>query len=186
MENDGVKPVGEKASTQLRAYERHVACGIAAILVALGIAGIDNEKRANDNQKIQVFVVGAAQQTKVEVDRGSLLGDVCAKAELRQDADVSNIDMAKKVTHNEMIVIPVQGRKTFFVKGAVAEPKVVVIEGEVTAKSILQEVTTTEEADVKAFNRRRVFKNGSVIEIKSRRGKKVERESPEMEKKGTH
>lgn len=171
-ESSFIRHTGERDSTQLRAYERHVACGLAAVLVALGIAGIDTAKKINENQKIQVFVVGAAQQTKVEVDRGSSLGDVCEKAELRSDADISNIDMAKKVVHNEVIVIPVYGKKTFFVKGAVVEPKIVVIEGKVNAKLILQGVNTTEEADVKTFSRRRVFKNGSVIEIKKEKRQK--------------
>jgi hypothetical protein len=160
-------------SIQLKVYERHIACLLMAVLASLGFVGMDFSKSemVDAKQRIEVVVVGAVKKTSVVVLQGASFGDVCEQAILSEDADVSNIDMTKKVTQNEVVVIPVRGKQTFFVQGAVVEPRVVFLDGDVSARVILSKVEVTDEADIKSFNRRRVFKNGSVIEIK--RKKKV-------------
>lgn len=77
----------------------------------------------------------------------------------------------KKLHASETLVIPFHGKKTFFVCGAVEQPKLVVLE-EVSAQKILENIEVTDTANVSAFLRRRVFPNGSVIQVKEKKPRK--------------
>jgi hypothetical protein len=154
---------------RLRTYERHIACGIASILTALGIIGFIGKEKGEEAQTIVVHVVGAIKKGEVEVFRGASVGDVCSSAGLRDDSDPSDIDMSKKVVQDEIVVIPIKGKKTVYVCGAVIEPRLVSFDDEISAKKIIESVSVTENADLKSFCRRRKFKNGSIVEIKEKK-----------------
>lgn len=157
---------------QLRPYERHAACLLIALLLGLGIAGFEWGKvsHAEPSPTKCIKVIGAVDAAELKVPLGSTVDEILAKTVVHDDADLSEIDGTKKVVPQDILVVPYKGKKTFYICGAVREPTLVVIEGEVTAKKILEKVSLRDDANVKAFLRRRVFSNGSVIEVKAQKG----------------
>jgi hypothetical protein len=158
------------AKKNLQPYERHAACFLIAVLLGLGITGMRNKEipLANSVPVIQVKVVGAVESTELILPLGSTVDDVIQRVHLLSDADISELNGMKKLRTSETLVIPFCGKKTFFVCGAVQEPKLVVLE-EVTAQKILDQIQVDDTANVKAFLRRRVFPNGSIIQVKPKK-----------------
>lgn len=163
-----------RETQRLYPYERHVACILIAILLGLGVAGIRLRKSSPEELQplTRVKVIGAVESTELEVPLETTIDEILEQVQLSPDADLSEIDGLKKIGCAEVFVVPFRGKKTFFVTGAVQESKIVVLEGDVTARKILDSILVTEAANVSAFLRRRKFPNGSVIQVKNKREKK--------------
>lgn len=158
----------EQRHTQLRPYERHAACAIAALLTAIGLlASLENSRLcASKGEPISVHVVGAVRECELLLPQGSSLDDVISRVVLDEKADCSEFDGSRRIVNKETIVIPFSGATTVYVTGAVKEPKVVVLEKAAKPKDVLQLLDLTEDADLSQLSRRRVLRNGSVIDIK--------------------
>jgi hypothetical protein len=158
---------------KLQPYERHVACILIAVLLGLGVSGMRSKELCPEVTfpVIKVKVVGAVESEELVLPVGSTVDDAIQKVKLFQDADISELNGMKKLRASETLVIPFLGKKTFFVCGAVEQPKIVVLEEEVSAQKILDKIEVNEGANVKAFLRRRVFPNGSVVQVKPKKQK---------------
>jgi hypothetical protein len=69
----------------------------------------------------------------------------------------------------DVIVVPHKGATTIYVKGAVVEPKVVVLRFDEGPREAIKALQMQEGADLSSFLRRKSLKNGSVIEIKMKK-----------------
>ena len=161
------------ASMRLQPYERHVACVLVAVFLALCIGGLEKPSTHFQDEIpcVLVKIVGAAKAEEIRIPLGATVDEVLRKAEVFHDAELSECDGTKKVQNQEIIVVPFKGKQTFFVCGAVKNPKVIVLDSEVSAQKILEKVEVDETANVKAFLRRKIFRNGSVIEVKKLRAR---------------
>lgn len=113
-----------------------------------------------------VHVVGAVQEQFLRVPYNTSVDEVLLQVTVDPGADMCEIDGSRKITKDEILVVPFIGKMTVYVTGAVKEPGVVVLEQEATPAALAQRIIFSEFADVKAFQRKKVLKNSSVIDIK--------------------
>lgn len=161
----------KQKSAQLRPYERHVACMLSALLAGLGLlVTIEGRKLRTDvSDPMSVHVVGAAVESQIVLPQGSTLDDVLARLVLDENADCTALDGSRRLGDGETIVIPYVGMTTVYVTGAVTKQKVVVLDKNAKPREVLTSIQLRDDADVSSFLRRRVLRNGSVIEIKRKK-----------------
>lgn len=161
----------ESSLGRLRGYERHVACLLAGCLAGLGLmAVVEGEKiHRQETETITVRMVGAVRDIEVKVQAGSTVEDLLACVELKDGAELSEIDGFRRLGHNEIIVIPFEGKTTVYVHGAVKKPQVVVLEKEAKPKHLLECVELEDDADVSQLKRKKSLRSGSVIEIRRKK-----------------
>lgn len=161
-------------TTQLQPYERHVALLLCAILIGLGLSAVVFRPTAQieESEQVQIHVVGAIEETKVFVARGSTVNDVLDRIHLQKNADVAELDGGRRLVDGETIVIPYAGKKTLYVIGAVTEPRVVVLGENTGMEELIASVPFTSEADVRSFRRRKVIKNGAVVKVLAKKERK--------------
>lgn len=155
----------------MRPYERHVACLLSGILAGLGLfAAIESHHQAASTQeRIIVRVVGAVEAKDIAVPQGATVDDVLANSIVNERAAVSELDGSRRVSNGEILVVPYEGTTTLYVTGAVAEPTVVVLQKNAKPRELLQFIQLQADADEAGFLRRKVLKNGSIIEIKKKK-----------------
>ncbi len=156
--------------SQLRPYERHVACLLLGLLAGIGIAAAVAGRQGTcpGVETITIRVVGAVCEKELCVESGATLDDALARIAMREGADTSGLDGARCLHNGEVVVVPYEHTTTVYVTGAVLEPKTVVLEQGAKPRQILEYVQVSSDADVSQVLRKRVLKNGSVIEIKKR------------------
>jgi hypothetical protein len=155
----------------MRPYERHVACLLSGILAGLGLfAAIEcHHQTTSTQERIIVHVVGAVEAKDVVVSQGATVDDVLANSIVNERADVSELDGSRRVSNGEILVVPYEGTTTLYVTGAVAEPTVVVLQKNAKPRELLQFIQLQADADEAGFLRRKILKNGSIIEIKKKK-----------------
>jgi ribosome-associated protein YbcJ (S4-like RNA binding protein) len=169
----------------LRAYERHVAVILISILIAFSVF-VSYEKtsegRLDNEDPICAHVVGAVFECKILVPRGTTVEDVLKKVTFEKTADFSEIDSSRRMMRDEILVIPYVGKVTLFVTGAVEFPKIVVLNIGSGPKDVLAEIQVRDDADIKTFLRRKKLLSGSVVEIRTKKAKKVREVRPKKVK----
>lgn len=159
----------------LRAYERHVAVVLVSLMIGLGLLATHEkivDEESQPAEKIMIHLVGAVTASDVFVPRGATVDEVLRVVSIDKAADLTEIDGTRRLMREETVVIPYTGRLTLFVNGAVVEPKTVVAEQGAKAQDILDQVQVREDADVKAFLRRKKFTTGTVVDVKLKRSKR--------------
>jgi hypothetical protein len=164
----------ERVVQRLFPHERHIACLLIALLLGLAFSGLKQGDMTTQNAcpLTVVKVVGAVDSVELTVPIGTTVDEVLERVLLDKEANIVEIDGMKKINTQTVLVIPFNGKKTFYVCGAVKRPTLVVLEGEASAQKILESIQVEETANIKAFLRRRVFPNGSVIEVKKSKAKR--------------
>lgn len=150
-------------------YERHVASFLIALFFFLGLISSDTGKKTVEREMISVQVVGAVRSQVVRVPKGSTVDEVLALLDDLDQADFQEIDGMKRLIEDSIIVVPYRDRLTLFIRGAVLEERVVVVERGAQAEEILQHVEPLEDADLQRFLRRKTFINGSIVDIFQRK-----------------
>jgi hypothetical protein len=156
---------------QLQAHERHMACLLSGLLIGLSLVVLFDHRPLVQlgGEYISVHVVGAVDETQLQVKEGTTLEDLLSSIRVRPDADLSELDSVRRLIDGEVIVVPFEGKKTVYVTGAVEEAKVVTIPCDAGVAAILQSVNVRNNADVRSFLRRKRVKNGEIIEIRAKK-----------------
>jgi len=153
--------------SSLYPYERHVACFLAALFIFLGVLSYLEKKEIDliGKEIVSVKVVGAVEPKTIPAPRGATVDEVLSQVVCLADADFQEVDGARQLLKDEIVVVPYRDRLTLYMRGAVQEERVLVVERGARAREILSQVVPTKEADVQRFLRRRKFINGTVIDI---------------------
>ncbi len=158
----------------LRAYERHIAVMLIAIMLGMGLLSLRESGSGdanNDGETVRVHVVGAAVEADIAIPRGTSVDEALKRVQVDRSADLTEVDGNRRIMREETLVIPYAGKVTLFVTGAVETPRLVALDGVATAAAIMAQVTLSENADRSGFLRRKKFTTGTVIEIKPKRNR---------------
>jgi len=147
-------------------YERHVACILVAICIALTFQSYFQRALPYEkSEQICITVVGAVESTEITVAQGTRVEQVLAKVQMKGEVDLDRLYGMRRLFKAETIVVPYRKGLTLFVEGEVEEPKVIVVDENASASDILAQVDLTENADIRRFLRRRRFRTGTVIQV---------------------
>jgi hypothetical protein len=113
----------------LRPYERHVACILTAILLALSYISISRGvfTSIKECKKVSIHVVGAVNECTVLVPIGATADDVLQQVLLTSKADILEIDGNKKFFSDDTLVIPFEDKLTLYVTGSIEQPQVLLL-----------------------------------------------------------
>jgi hypothetical protein len=155
-------------------FEKYTSCSIIALFVSLAFVIFLDTRTSSIHKKrslITVRVVGAVLEQTVSGTYNSTVDEILQKVRMLPEADVCEVDGSRKLCSDEILVIPHQGKITVYICGAVENPGVVILPLHATMSDLRTKIEFSKTADIKNFLRKKVLKNGSIVEVRVQQNK---------------
>ena len=123
-------------------------------------------ERSSFGKKIPVIVTGAVKKEGPHyVPEGSDVAFVLQKAKLSNDADLSGVELKKKIQRPLELFVPHLEEWTVYVSGAVQESGAIQVPLKTRVCDLKKILTLSNDADLKSLKSRRYLKHEEVLWI---------------------